>query len=188
MKINRARRSSLVLSGALALMVTACAPPTVVPQRAPQAASQPAPRPAPAPAPVTPPAQTPRASQDWRDAPQTVGNWSQQGGTARFGPGEATLFALACNRAGRTVSLVRTGASTVSLPMTIVTTSDTRPLSADPAPQGQPQLIATLAANDALLDSMAFSRGRFAVEVNGLPTLYLPAWAEVGRVIEDCRK
>lgn len=72
--------------------------------------------------------------------------------------------------------------------MTIVTTSDTRPLSADPAPQGQPQLIATLAANDALLDSMAFSRGRFAVEVNGLPTLYLPAWAEVGRVIEDCRK
>lgn len=186
MKINRAGRSSLVLSGALALMVTACAPPTVVPQRAPPPAPQRAPTPAPAP--VTPPAPAPRTSQDWRDAPQTVGNWSQQGGTARFGPGEATLFALVCNRAGRTVSLVRTGASTVSLPMTIVTTSDTRPLSADPAPQGQPQLIATLAANDALLDSMAFSRGRFAVEVNGLPTLYLPAWAEVGRVIEDCRK
>jgi hypothetical protein len=34
---------------------------------------------------------------------------------------------------------------------------------------------------------MAYSRGRFAVEINGLPTLYLPSWAEVGRVIEDCR-
>lgn len=86
------------------------------------------------------------------------------------------------------MSLIRTGTSNVPLPMTVVTTSDTRPLSADPAPQGQPQLVATLAAHDPLLDSMAFSRGRFVIEVNGLPTLYLPAWAEVGRVIEDCRK
>ena len=43
-------------------------------------------------------------------------------------------------------------------------------------------------ANMALLDAMAFSRGRFAIDVNGLPSLYLPAWPEVGRVIEDCRK
>jgi len=25
------------------------------------------------------------------------------------------------------------------------------------------------------------------LEVSGLPTLVLPAWAEVGKVIEDCR-
>jgi sulfur carrier protein ThiS len=85
------------------------------------------------------------------------------------------------------VLLARTGTSAVSLPMTVLTTSETRPLSADPAPQGQPQLVTALRTGDKLLDAMAFSRGRFAVEVNGLPTLYLPAWTEVGRVIEDCR-
>lgn len=184
MKINHAHRPRLVLSGALAfvlpLALSACAAPTVVPQAAPP----PAPKPSQAP-PPPPPAQT---FKDWRDAPQTVGNWRYEPGVARFGPGEATLFAMACNRAAGTMSLIRTGTSTVPLPMTVVTTSDTRPLSADPAPQGQPQLVATLPSHDPLLDSMAFSRGRFAVEVNGLPTLYLPAWAEVGRVIEDCRK
>lgn len=150
----------------------------------PQAAPPPAPKPTQAPLPPAP-AQT---YKDWRDAPQSVGDWRYEAGVARFGPGQATLFALVCNRAAGTMSLIRTGSSAVSLPMTVVTTSDTRPLSADPAPQGQPQLVATLAARDPLLDSMAFSRGRFVVEVNGLPTLYLPAWAEVGRVIEDCRK
>lgn len=181
MKINRALRLRLVFSGALALALSACATPTVVPPAAPP----PAPRPAPAP-PV--PRPQPQAFKDWRDAPQTVGDWRYEGSVARFGPGNATLFALACDRPAATMRLIRTGTSTVSLPMTVVTTSDTRPLSADPAPQGQPQLIATLGARDPLLNSMAFSRGRFAVEVNGLPTLYLPAWAEVGRVIEDCRK
>ena len=38
-----------------------------------------------------------------------------------------------------------------------------------------------------LLDAMAITRGRFAVEVEGEPGLYVPAWAEVTRVIEDCR-
>lgn len=95
---------------------------------------------------------------------------------------------MACNRAAGTISLLRTGTSSVALPMTVATTSETRALSAEPAPQGQPQLVTTLAARDALLDAMAFSRGRFSVEVNGLPTLYLPAWAEVGRVLEDCRR
>lgn len=95
---------------------------------------------------------------------------------------------MACNRAAGTVSLLRTGTSSVPLPMTVATTSETRALSAEPAPQGQPQLVTALPARDALLDAMAFSRGRFSVEVNGLPTLYLPAWAEVGRVIEDCRR
>ncbi len=94
---------------------------------------------------------------------------------------------IACNRSAGTVSLIRSGASNVSLPMSIATTSEIRALSAEPAPGGQPQLAATVRVSDSLLDAMAFSRARFAVEVNGLPTLFLPAWAEVGRVIEDCR-
>lgn len=73
------------------------------------------------------------------------------------------------------------------MPMTVITTSDSRSLSAEPVAGALPTLVARFAARDPLLDAMAFSRGRFAVEVNGLPTLYLPAWAEIGRVIEDCR-
>ncbi|MDG2003332.1 MAG: hypothetical protein P8J20_08375 [Novosphingobium sp.] len=48
-------------------------------------------------------------------------------------------------------------------------------------------IAVTLPASDPLLDAMAFSRGRFAVETAGLPTLYVPSWPEVSRVIEDCR-
>lgn len=118
---------------------------------------------------------------------QTPGNWTYSGGIARYGSPGGTLFALSCNRTQGTIALVRTGSSATSLPMTVATTSVTQALSVDPAPGGQPQLIATLRAGDPLLDAMAFSRGRFAIEVNGLPTLYLPAWAEIGRAIEDCR-
>lgn len=49
------------------------------------------------------------------------------------------------------------------------------------------QLSATLESSNTLLDALAFSRGRFGVSVSGAPALVLPAWAEVGRVIEDCR-
>ena len=38
-----------------------------------------------------------------------------------------------------------------------------------------------------LLDAMAFSSGRFAVDLPGRSVLYLPSWPEVSRVIEDCR-
>lgn len=71
--------------------------------------------------------------------------------------------------------------------MRIRTETTERLLTANPSSDGRPLLIVELAAQDRLLDAMAFSRGRFAVETGGLPTLYLPAWAEVTRVIEDCR-
>ncbi len=47
--------------------------------------------------------------------------------------------------------------------------------------------VAIRATNDAMLDQIAYSRGRFMVDVAGLELLYLPAWGEVSRVIEDCR-
>lgn len=182
MKINCASAIAKAFSCAAFVLVAACSAPPVGPPPAPP----------PAPRPAAPPPPPPVATfRDWRDAPQTPGDWRYEqrgeGGFARYGAGTSTVFALACNRSAGTISLIRSGASSVSLPMSIATTSEIRALSAQPAPQGQPQLVVTLGAQDALLDAMAFSRGRFAVEVNGLPTLYLPAWAEVGRVIEDCR-
>ena len=71
--------------------------------------------------------------------------------------------------------------------MTIQTSTLSRTLSAQAEPGPPPVIALTLAARDGLLDAMAFSRGRFAVETAGLPTLYVPSWTEVSRVIEDCR-
>ncbi|WP_343520792.1 hypothetical protein [Sphingomonas sp.] len=48
-------------------------------------------------------------------------------------------------------------------------------------------LFATLPANDQLVDAMGYSRGRFIVETPGMAPLVVPAWAEVLRVVEDCR-
>lgn len=112
---------------------------------------------------------------DWR--------WTREGtlSVARFGGG---LFTMACDPARRAITLSRRGDAAGEVPMTIVTFHQTRPLSG----RSQSGAIGvTLDAGDALLDAMALSRGRFAIETAGLPTLYLPSWSEVTRVVEDCR-
>jgi hypothetical protein len=165
--------------------LAACVPP---PAPAPAPAPAPTPTPAPAPAPV------PQATySNWMDAPQTPGDWfyipQTNASIAAFGPAERQpLFALRCDKASRTVSLGRTSASTVPQPMTIRTESATRTFSANPAQGSVEHLVATrVPAAESFLDAIAFSKGRFAVEVSGEPTLYLPSWPEITRVIEDCR-
>ena len=174
--------SALPLAALVALV--ACATPP-----APQPAPVPAPAPAPAPAP-TPPVPT---YSNWIDAPQTAGDWfyiPQTGAAiAAFGPAQRQpLFALRCDIATHTMSIGRTSVSTESQPMTIRTESATRTFSTTPTQGSVEHLVATsLPATDSFLDAIAFSRGRFAVEVAGEPTLYLPNWPEITRVIEDCR-
>ena len=103
---------------------------------------------------------------------------------ARFG-GDALV--LSCNRDAAAVTLIRAGAAEGEVPMTILTSSGNRTVSGKALPGPPPVIALTFAARDSLLDAMAFSRGRFAVETAGLPTLYLPSWPEISRVIEDCR-
>ena len=127
------------------------------------------------------------------DAPQTPGDWfyiSQAPySIAAFGPTSTQpLFAMRCDPVRHVVSVGRTSASLTPQPMTIRTESATRGFSAAPAQGSVEHLVATaLPAADSFLDAMAYSKGRFAVEVAGEPTLYLPSWPEVIRVIEDCR-
>lgn len=147
----------------------------------------PAPLPAPviAPRPAPPPPLPAAPAVHWRDAPLTPGNWrwSREGAlsVARF---DGDLFAMACDPASRTVTLSRRGDMAGDVPMTIVTFHQTRPLS---GLTRQGRIAVALDGGDALLDAMALSRGRFAIETAGLPTLYLPSWSEVTRVVEDCR-
>lgn len=161
------RTGGLWMSGA-ALAVSACVPSREAP---PPAAPPPPTRPAPVPAPPPPP------PADWRDAPLTPGTWTlEQGGTAAS---YGAHFQLRCDAAARRVALVRSGAAAGT--MVIRTTYGARSLTM--AAGGQ----AALPANDPLLDQIAFSRGRFTVEIAGMPTLTLPSWAEPARVIEECR-
>ena len=159
-----------------------------------QSAKLPAPPPPPParPAPQATPAPLP-ANTNWRDRPASPGvwEWSAADGqsTARFAGGE---LVLPCNgHEGRVTLMRRLSAQPATdgpIPATVLTTSQIRPLSAS-AVGTVPLAYAaiTFTAWDGLLDAMAFSRGRFAVEIAGEPTLYLPAWTEVSRVVEDCR-
>lgn len=111
------------------------------------------------------------AARDWTAAPLTPGRWSYTGGAA---PSASYAgFTIRCPAPGR-IALSRAGASG---PLTFRTTSASRTLAA-----------AELPAADPLLDALAFSRGRFAVEAAGAPTLIVPAWPELARVVEDCRR
>ncbi|MCD1590161.1 hypothetical protein K7H13_05225 [Qipengyuania citrea] len=179
------------LGGALALSFTiaACVP---APDSTPAPTPTPTPTPSPtatAPAPQRP---APPASENWIDRPQTAGDWSYRagadGGVAMFGANaDKPLFAIDCDRGAARVTLSRIGSAAAPATMTIRTETTDRTLAATPAARELRSLTATLAANDPLLDAMAVTRGRFAVETPGLSTLYLPTWAEVSRVIEDCR-
>jgi hypothetical protein len=50
-----------------------------------------------------------------------------------------------------------------------------------------PYVAAEIMPRDGVLDAIAFSRGRFAIEVGGLSPLAIPNWNEISRVVEDCR-
>jgi hypothetical protein len=125
------------------------------------------------------------------DVPQTPGDWryapGSGGSEARFvGPSGEPVFALRCIRASRLVELVRFGNFAGDAGMTVRSESATRTLAGMPMMDNS-GLNAVLPPSDPLLDAVAFSKGRFAIEAPGAATVYLPSWPEVTRVIEDCR-
>ena len=177
MKPIHAYLGSLAMTLAIAACVPKAAPP-VLQTRLPSA-----PPPAPAPSPIY---------DSWMDAPQTPGDWTYRAqagdGVALFGESASEpRFSLRCDRTSRAVILSRAGQLGDAREMTVRTESQSRRLAASSASNPIAAVESRLAANDRLLDAMALSKGRFAIEVPGTTTLYLPSWAEVTRVIEDCR-
>ena len=171
---------ALVCAGAALLLAGSCA--------APQKVVPPAPAPAPRPSPVP----VPPPPADWRDAPQTPGDWRwgvvAGRSTASFSlPGAAPVVTLTCDRPNARVLIARRGTASTAVPMALRSTARLRPLSSDPLLGSPGMVTAELGTRDPALDAVAFSRGRFALETAGLVTLYLPSWPELSRVIEDCR-
>jgi len=148
------------------------------------------PQPQAQPRPATPPPPPP-AAVDWTLLPLTPGTWiysAQAGATqAMFGPRNGgAMFIVRCDRGRRQVSLWREGTASGNL-MTVRTTAGARSLPLSVQAQPISYVWSALGANDRLLDHIAFSRGRFTVEVPGMQMLVIPSWPEPARVVEDCR-
>ena len=112
-----------------------------------------------------------------KSLPLTSGQWSYvptataTGSESRFGGS----LSIRCDRVARAVTVQRIGA--VPSPLTISTSAVTQVLPTS----------GRVAANDRLLDAIAFSRGRFLVAGGAGPVLAVPSWPEAARSIEDCR-
>jgi hypothetical protein len=143
------------------------------------------------PSPVQPaPAPQPPAPVEWQDRDTTPGDWRYQvdgaGSVALFGAdAQSSLFVIRCDKVTRRISLLRPGVAGATMTVRTSYGAVAWPASASAGTVAATQAIR--AANDTALDQIAYSRGRFAIEVQGVPMLILPAWAEVARVVEDCR-
>lgn len=164
------------------LALSACTAPP------PPPASQPAP--APKPIPVAPPVQ-PKPAGEWIDWPLAAGDWvyrrDERGSIALFGPpGQNATITLRCDTARRRIYLAREGAG-ASGRIIVRTSSTFKELAATPTGATPAYLAAEISPADPILDAIALSRGRVAVEADGQPPIAIPSWAEITRVVEDCR-
>jgi len=126
------------------------------------------------------------------------GGWSyrttERGTIASFGqPGRATLLSFRCDLATHRIFVARATshpANRISGQMTVHTSfGETQWPVTGTSMTGASGAYATAirAGNDGTFDKIAFSRGRFAIEAPGAAPIAVPGWAEVSRVIEDCR-
>ncbi len=130
------------------------------------------------------------APVDLQSVPPLSGSWGYRavagGSEADFIDAAASVqLKIRCNRAARTVSVVRPSVPAAAPTLTIWTTSLSRSVPARFLPSRE--LVADIASTDSLLDAMSFSVGRFATAAAGAPMVALPAGPEATRVIEDCR-
>jgi hypothetical protein len=174
----------LILAG---LAVASCAAPRPVgkPEAVTQAAET-------RPAPIQPNAPPPlvQPTGHWTDWPAAPGSWvyrrDDRGSIALYGvPGRDALVTLRCDKGRGRIFLSRAGDASGAI--TVRTSSVSKTVPVQPT-GGQPSYVASeMLTTDPLLDAMAYSRGRIALEVSGLLNIAIPVWSEIGRVTEDCR-
>lgn len=166
----------------ITLLLAGCVPPP-----APAPVVKPAPplvvRPSP------PPMVTPPLAADWNQWPFTPGDWAYRkdgvGSIALFGPvGGDAMLTLRCDRTRGALYLSVHGSADAA---TIRTTTLARSIPLRSTGGDAGYVASQFAPSDAMLDAMVFSRGRFVVERSGDAPLVVPPYAELGRVIEDCR-
>lgn len=90
-----------------------------------------------------------------------------------------------CTRSTREISISRPASAPAAV-MNVWTSSASRSVASSFNPATR-RLTIELGNADPLLDAIATSRGRLGFASGGESALVVPAWAEVARVIEDCR-
>ena len=130
--------------------------------------------------------------ENWMDEPRLPGDWTYEQEPnetfALYGNGREDMRAIIrCDLNSRKVGIGMFGLSAQSATMQIHTETMSRTLVATQRTSARPLVAAEVDANDRLLDAMAVTKGNFAMQVDGARIIYLPGWAEVTRVIEDCR-
>jgi hypothetical protein len=192
MPVTAGRKAAWAAASLLTMALSACVPsPEPMPRPAPTPTPAAAPAPPPQPVAVVPP--TTGLTERWLEQPQTPGEWvyrSVAGGTASlyFDASGTPVFGMTCDDTTGRITLARNGAD---LPptgeMEIRTETQTELWTVSRQETNGGTFAVALEARDDFLDAMAFSRGRFAVGAWGAPPLFLPAYPEITRVIEDCR-
>jgi hypothetical protein len=176
---------NVIIIGLVGIAVASCvgAPPERQPLIVPKT-------PTVTPAPPARPATIQQPNGHWTDWPLANGSWvyrrDDRGSIALFGASTAdALVTLRCDTGRRALFLSRAG--NVGSTMVVRTSSTSKTLGLQ-STGGQPAYVATsIAPTDPILDAMAFTRGRIALEVDGAQNIAIPIWSEVGRVVEDCR-
>jgi hypothetical protein len=174
----------LPLIGIICCGLSACA----VPEPAPRQPQQPPVRPIIKQPPL--PAQPPQSSA-WIDWPIAPGFWvyrqDDRGSIALFGAANAdATVTLRCDRGRQKLYLARAGNGLAGT-MTVRSSLTLKALPAVPTGGNPPYLATEIAPNDRILDAISTTRGRIAIEIQGMPSIAIPIWSEVPRVIEDCR-
>lgn len=136
------------------------------------------------------PANAQVTATDFSYSPVSPGSWVYRsiagGSEASFVDGTGTTrMVLACGKITRLVTISRVSAAPAAS-LTFWTSSLSRDLGAR-FDQRAGRVITQVGSTDALLDALAFSRGRFASMMPGSPALVLPAGPEIAHVVEDCR-
>ncbi len=179
-------RITYVFSASILSMVllAACSTPEPAPTPTPQPPQIVTPPPAPAP--------TPQPVGKWTDWPLASGDWiyrsDQRGPLALFGTpnGDAKLL-IRCDQNQKRIFISHAGSVGNGASMTLRASSGLQTFPARSTGGATPYAAVSMAPDEYMLDRIAFSRGRFAVQTTGLTSLAIPIWPEFTRVVEDCR-
>ena len=177
----------LILSAIALFTLTTCAAPKPLPR-------PPEPPPTKTTILVPPPAEKQAVLQPvghWTDWPTETGSWTYaqdvRGSIARFGmAGKDAVIMLRCDKGRARIFLSRSAVAGGS--MTVRTSSTSKAVAMQPTGTQPSYAASEMMVGDAILDAMAFSRGRVAFELAGAQNIAIPVWSEIGRVIEDCRR
>ena len=117
---------------------------------------------------------------DWTYSPTNDGSEA----TFADSSGQSQLT-IRCTKSTRRVGILK-AASAASPSIWVWTSSQKKSLPAT-YDASSARVSVELAPYDPLLDAIASSRGRVGFSTSGLEALVVPPWADIARVIEDCR-